>query len=338
MFCVRDKGHEVNTTVVQIYKSQTDCKYNIALFRSLNEAIVQFKPNILHAWLPPSMTIPTMLLAALYRIPCVWSYRGAMFFKRPLGVIEYLLAWTCASRIITNNSIDCSNILHRILYRSKQGVKVRNAVMVNSKYRRSPLQNAGTSERVILFAGRITHIKNWSCLLKALPILLRTHKAKVIFCGDGEEQPQLKNMVAELGLGDYVSLLGYRRNIHEIMQCSDALVLPSWSEGMSNVFLEALAIGLPCVVSHIPANLNIIDNTGCALTFPPSSPDKLTVCLQQLLNSQDLAMSLIRKGWEVSDRYSLDRMAEEYVLVYRSMYVGSTKGKDRGLNSNDIST
>lgn len=337
VFCVRDKGNELDETLVSVYKSQVDCKYNITLFRSLSEAIAQFKPHILHAWLPPSITIPTMVLAVRHRIPCVWSYRGAMFFKRPLRVIEYLLAWACATRIITNNSIACSSILYRVLYRSKQGIEVRNAVMVNSNYRRSLVQNAETSERCILFAGRITHIKNWRCLLKALPTLLRTHKAKVIFCGDGEEKPQLKSMVAELGLSDHVSLLGYRRNIHEIMQCSDVLVLPSWSEGMSNVFLEALAIGLPCVVSHIPANLNIIGNTGCALTFPPSSSDKLTACLQQLLNSQDLAASLMQKGWDVSNKYSLDRMVEEHALVYRSLYMSSTKRNDRRLSSTAIS-
>lgn len=334
VFCVRDKGNELDASVVKVYKSQTDCKYNITLFHSLSEAIAQFKPDILHAWLPSSMTIPTMLLAARHHIPCVWSYRGAMFFKRPLGVIEYLLAWICAARIITNNSISCSSILHRILYRSKQGVEVRNAVMVNLKYRRLPLQNEGTFERAILFAGRITHIKNWSCLLKALPILLRTHKAKVIFCGDGEEQPQLKSMVAELGLGDYVSLLGYRRDIHDVMQRSDVLVLPSWSEGMSNVFLEALAIGLPCVVSAIPANLAIIGDTGCALTFPPSSPDKLAACLQEVLSSHDFEVALIRKGLAVSHKYSLDRMAKDHASVYRSLYAGSTKGNDRDLNNN----
>lgn len=321
IFCINDRGSDSIDSSVKIYKTSQVNKYNISIFFSLVKAIKDFKPDILHAWLPAPVTIPTMFLATIYRIPCVWSYRNAMFFRRPLTMIEFMLAWPCASCIISNNPIRRSSMPYRIIYKTKQGIEVRNAVSVEPKYCKVLAGETATFEHRILFAGRITYQKNWQCLLKALPIVLRTYKLKVVICGVGEDEPQLKAMLDQLELTPFVSHAGYRSNIHEVMQQSDVLVLPSWYEGMSNVFLEALSIGLPCVVSDIPANLDIIEDSGCALTFPPSSADALAACLLELFRSPSLRLSLAQRGREVAAKYSLERFAEAHVAAYRSVLV-----------------
>jgi len=323
IFCVNNTGSDRLDSSVQIYKSLQVNKYDMHIFSSLAKAIKDFKPDILHAWLPAPMTIPTMLLATLYCIPCVWSYRNSMFFKRPLTLVEFLLAWPCASSIISNNPIGRSSMQYRTIYKIKRGIEIRNAVSVEPRYCKMSSGETAILERRILFAGRITHQKNWQCLLKALPIVLRTYKLKVVICGEGEDEAQLKAMIDQLGLTSVVSHVGYQPNIHEVMQQSDALVLPSWYEGMSNVFLEALSIGLPCVVSDIPANLDVIDGTGCALTFPPSSADALAARLLELLSSPSLRCSLAQRGREVAAQYSLERFAEAHRAAYRSILVRS---------------
>nr|WP_281719430.1 glycosyltransferase family 4 protein [Nitrosomonas nitrosa] len=323
IFCVNSTGSESLDPSVKIYKSLQVNKYDMHIFSSLAKAIENFKPDILHAWLPAPMTIPTMLLATLYRIPCVWSYRNSMFFKRPLTLVEFLLAWPCASCIISNNPIVRSSMQYRAIYKIKRGIEIRNAVSVERRYCKMSVGKTATFECRILFAGRITHQKNWQCLLKALPVVLRTYKLKVIICGEGEDEAQLRVMVDQLGLTSVVSHVGYQSNIHEVMQQSDVLVLPSWYEGMSNVFLEALSIGLPCVVSDIPANLDIIDGTGCALTFPPSSADALAARLLELFGSPSLRCSLAQRGREVAAQYSLERLAEAHRAAYCSILARS---------------
>ena len=319
VFCVNDKGNAMPQAATTLYKSSTTNRFNLGIFSSLNRAILDFRPNIIHTWLPASVTIPTMLLATLKQVPCVWSYRNAMFFNRPLTTLEYMLAWPCSARIISNNPVKRSSWPYRLLYRAKSGVEIRNAVRVDPKYRRPLPSHEAHSERLILFAGRITHQKNWRCLIQALPVVRRSHSVKLLVCGDGEERSQLTTLIDQLGLASCISLMGYRSDLHEIMQRADVLVLPSWYEGMSNVFLEALAIGLPCVVSNIPANLNIIEESECALTFNPSSPEELAACLLKLFDSQDLTQSLIQRGWKVAEKYALDRCAEEHAAVYRSI-------------------
>lgn len=319
VFCVRDQGNEMDPGAVRVYKSQTDCKYNIALFRSLSEAIAQFQPDILHAWLPASVTIPTMLLAALRHIPCVWSYRNAMFFNRPLAVVEHFFAWCLVSRIISNNPIIRSSVPYRALYRMKDGVEIRNAVQVERQYQEHPILHATGTKRNILFAGRLTHQKNWHCLLRALPSVLRTHDIQLLICGVGEDSDQLQRMITDLHLSEHVSVLGYRRDIYRLMQESDVFVLPSWYEGMANVFLEALAVGVPCVVSDIPANRDMIEDTRCALTFNPASSDELADRLTCILGSPDLAASLIQAGRKVAAAHSPEQLAIEHVAVYSEL-------------------
>ena len=251
IFCVNDKGGELISRSVPIYKSKHSVKYNYSIFSSLHEAIRNFHPDVVHAWLPDSMTIPAMLVALMHRVPSVFSYRSTMFFRRPLSVTEYLCALVAASRVVSNNPVGRSNIAYRFLYKWKRGVEIKNAVDVDSRLRKQLVGLNPGSSRSILFAGRITAAKNWRCLLRALPLIDTQHSYRLTICGDGEDAREFRELVDNLKLQDKVTLLGYRRDIYAIMQSADVLVLPSWYEGMPNVLLEALAIGIPSIVSDI---------------------------------------------------------------------------------------
>ena len=69
--------------------------------------------------------------------------------------------------------------------------------------------------------------------------------------------------------------LGYRRDSYRPMQESDVFVPLPWYEGMATVFLEARAVGVPRVMSDIPASRDMIQDTHCALTFNPASSGEM---------------------------------------------------------------
>ena len=77
-------------------------------------------------------------------------------------------------------------------------------------------------------------------------------------CGKGEDEKQIQEYVVDKKLQNKVKLLGYKPELYSIMADSDLLVLPSWHEGMPNVLVESLAIGLPCILSDIPAHKDIL--------------------------------------------------------------------------------
>ena len=92
---------------------------------------------------------------------------------------------------------------------------------------------------------------------------------------------------------------------------------------MPNVLLEALCIGLPCIVSDIPSHRDIIGDTDCALLFNPSDPKELAARIGLLCGNQAVAQELSEKGKNVAQNYHPERMAREYYELYTSMVTRS---------------
>lgn len=337
VFCVNGQANDFPHHLARVYKSRRGNKYNVSVFASLSQAVRDFCPDIIHAWLPASLTIPAMLVAVYHGLPCVFSYRGSMFFRRPLTIPEYACAWLAASRVISNNPVTQSHKLYQSLYRRKQGVVIKNAVAVDDQFRKTVHRDSALQTRSILFAGRITYLKNWPCLLEGFALALSKQNVELIVCGEGEDIPAFQNLIDQLNIRSHVRLLGYCEDLYEIMKRADIFVLPSWSEGMANSFLEALAIGLPCVVSSIAANLEVIGATRCALTFDPRSPEQLAECLMWLIDHPEQVHQMVQAGWKVADGYSPNTLAREHRNVYVSLSDLARRGHNLNKHSVHVS-
>jgi glycosyltransferase involved in cell wall biosynthesis len=81
---------------------------------------------------------------------------------------------------------------------------------------------------------------------------------RVLLAGDGPEQRNLEALIAELGLGDRVTLLGYRRDPENLVALSDFSILCSLREGLPRVIVQSLAGGKPAVVSPFPGIEEIV--------------------------------------------------------------------------------
>ena len=128
-------------------------------------------------------------------------------------------------------------------------------------------------------------------------------------------------MVESLGQTKRVSMLGYQQNINLFMQKADVLVLPSLYEGMPNVLLEALALGVPCVISNIPAHRFIDGGRKCVRTFNPMAPAELAECLAHLFNCPELSIEMVKAGIDVAKDFAPELMIQRYVALYESMII-----------------
>ena len=120
--------------------------------------------------------------------------------------------------------------------------------------------------------GRFSPEKNHAFLL----ILLQHIRSKgvsacLILVGDGPLMPSIAEQVAALGLESHVRILGVRRDIPAILRAMDVLLLPSFSEGMPNVVIEAQAAGLPTLITDTitrDVDLGVGLVHPCPLQFP----------------------------------------------------------------------
>ena len=103
---------------------------------------------------------------------------------------------------------------------------------------------------VIGHVGRFSYQKNHSFLLDVFKHISEVDdSARLVLVGVGELQDAMKQKASELSLTDKVMFLGRRNDVPKLMSAFDALLLPSFCEGMPNVVIEAQASGLPCVIA-----------------------------------------------------------------------------------------
>jgi len=105
----------------------------------------------------------------------------------------------------------------------------------------------------ILYVGRLVTEKDLSTLVEAFAISRATRKLHLLLVGDGGEKERIQKLVEDRGLSTEVSFVGAQENPYVYMKNSDVLVLPSLSEGLSNVLIEALITNVRIVATDCPA-------------------------------------------------------------------------------------
>ena len=99
-------------------------------------------------------------------------------------------------------------------------------------------------------------------------------------CGDKEEE--LKAVAKEQQVD--LRLLGYRTDIQELLRMADVFVFPSYREGLSASLMEAMSCGLPCVVSKIRGNVDLIDDGKGGYLCEPGNADEFTKAIKRTKN------------------------------------------------------
>ncbi len=133
---------------------------------------------------------------------------------------------------------------------------------------RRNIYNICDDDIIIGMIGRLWPQKKPLCLLKAISQLIKSNKKiKCVFIGDGELYGEMADFINDNALHDSVQLLGWRNDTPILLNAMDIFVLPSLWEGMPLAILEAKSCGLPCVVSNIQGNRNIINGVDNGLLF-----------------------------------------------------------------------
>jgi glycosyltransferase involved in cell wall biosynthesis len=173
----------------------------------------------------------------------------------------------------------------------------------------------------LIFVGRLHYQKGIDVLLKAFQALVQQHPAlRLQILGDGPLRDQLKALADELGVTAQVEFVGQTDRVLDYLQQADVFVLPSRAEGVSNALLEAMACGLPVVVSRIPGNVDVVEHEQNGLLCTAEAPIALAQTIASLLDQPELLERLGRAARRtVENFYSLESVAERYVGIYQGL-------------------
>jgi N-acetylgalactosamine-N,N'-diacetylbacillosaminyl-diphospho-undecaprenol 4-alpha-N-acetylgalactosaminyltransferase len=173
---------------------------------------------------------------------------------------------------------------------------------------------------LLVAVGRLVHLKGFDLMIRAFARLPRAMAGKLVIIGEGDQRATLEQLIAELGVGDRVVLLGAQANPWKFMARADVVVLASRSEASPNVIGEAIALGRPVVATNCsPGVAQYLEHGGGGLLVPPEDVDALSEGLKEVLGNAELRQRFAARAIARAESLDLRHVVERYERVILDM-------------------
>jgi colanic acid/amylovoran biosynthesis glycosyltransferase len=285
--------------------------------------ICRYSPDVLFCHYGPNGQIGAMLKAAFPGLKLVTMFhgydirlgieKGPLFYQELFRKADLLLANSRFTRDwLLKWGADSSRVkIHPV------GVDVKAfCAKQQTDYRKR-------EDIVLLSVGRLAEEKGFEYALQAVKILQeRNPSQKLIYqiVGAGPQERYLKELAVQLSLGDSVQFLGAadQEEIIEKMHQADVFVLPSVSEGLGLVLLEAQAAGVPVVATNVGGIPEAVEEGQTGFLVPPRDAAALADKIQFLMEHPDIREKMGENGRRRVETYfeihELNNRLESYLL------------------------
>jgi glycosyltransferase involved in cell wall biosynthesis len=175
--------------------------------------------------------------------------------------------------------------------------------------------------------GRLVAVKGQEFLLNALAsIEAKDARWECDLVGDGPDGPSLRRLVDELGIGDRVRFLGYRKDVSHILSHCDMVCMPSLSEGLPYTIFEAALLERPVVASAVGGIAEHFRHRETVYLVQPGEIDELRLAIEWAMNSRGEATELGRRARRfVETNFTAVRMAQQTSAFYMSAYTATKR-------------
>ncbi|TLX21358.1 glycosyltransferase [Thermomonas fusca] len=293
--------------------------------------LIKDRPDVVQTWMYHSDLLGG-IAARIAGVPVCWGIRQANLsrgIKRSTKFVAKICGWL--SKIVPAHAISCSE--RAVQAHRQYGYRVSMTVVPNgydlSRWQSPELAptsrsafGLAESDLVLAHAARAHPQKDHANLALAFSKAYRQDpRLKLLLCGTGLEDgsPYLQALpfTAEARLA--VRAVGPRDDLPQLWHMADAFVLSSASEGFPNVVAEAMASGLPAIVTDVGDAALIVADTG--IVVPPNNPAALAAAM---LRMADLPKEE-RRGLgqaaaaRVAENYTVDRMVDGFMRVWQGV-------------------
>lgn len=173
--------------------------------------------------------------------------------------------------------------------------------------------------------GRLFRDKGQAVFIRAFSLIADEFPdAAAIIAGDGPDRESLEALISLLGLKKRVHCCGVRKDIRTVYEATDFLVIPSFTEGLPYVLLEAMALGIPVLATSVGDIPKIIRDgaTGCLVS--PGDARAMADRMKDLMKKPAMAMAMAQAGKQFVDETCSARvMARRTEDLYRSLVTHS---------------
>jgi glycosyltransferase involved in cell wall biosynthesis len=245
--------------------------------------------------------------------------RKALSVKIPARISSYLSTATiCVSNAVRNALVN--------IYGFRPG---KTVVMVNgvstSAFAPSKVNGAAVRARLdinpeeflLVCAARLVEAKGIDILIRAVSqVRSRGVSCKCVILGDGPLNQQLQQMANTEGLRDHVIFEGFQQDVRPYLQAGSAFILTSYLEGLPISVLEAMACGLPCIVTNVGGNAEAVNNQVTGLVIPPGSAEAAADAISYLATNPAKRVEMAENARkEVIRSFDIEKRMAELVGV-----------------------
>lgn len=186
---------------------------------------------------------------------------------------------------------------------------------------------------VALLPAALRGGKGHDLAIRAWPAVTAVHpEARLVLAGSGCEEGRLRSLAEKSGVAESVVFAGFRRDVASLMQASSLVLLPSRSEALPTVLMEAAACGRPVVASNVEGVPEVVADGHTGILLDPDDVEGFGRAVIDLLGDPGRRNTM---GLRARDRAVRDFSLERWVTDLRVLYESALEGRGRWLRSRE---
>ena len=312
-----NKNVKVHSLVsAQDFNNNTIKKYHL-LYRELKKFIKQNKTDCYLVFTETPILL-LLLLKSIIKVPVIISERNDPdSYIKPIKILLKILLRRSDGYVFQTDTVKS---WYKKYTKKKQMWVIPNAIndeFINQK-------NDDIKVKKIVAVGRLETQKNYPMLLKAFSMIDKKYdEYKLEIYGIGPLEAEIKNMIVELGIEQRVILHGFSKSIQKEIKNASLFVMTSTHEGMPNALIEAMALGLPCVVTDCAGGgpRYLINDGINGFLFPVDDVKLLKTRIEMVLSDPILAKTLSTNAIKIQDRLNPKKIYKQWHEVLKSIYI-----------------
>ena len=173
----------------------------------------------------------------------------------------------------------------------------------------------------ILTAGRLSYIKGYDMLIKAMPKVIEKYPEwRLEIIGEGSQQEVLEDIIKEENMRNNIRIKKFVNNLEEVMEEYSFFVMSSRNEGFGLVLAEAQAKGLPTISFDCKTGPNeIINNEKDGLLVESGNIEKLSDAIIKMIEKGEERVEMSKNAVENSKRFSIDKICTEWKQLFENI-------------------
>lgn len=291
--------------------------------RRLIETVLDVRPHIIHAHGLYDVLLASSVASKL-QIPVVHTVHGAWYssqasrLKGYLYDIAYRSILSKVKKVVVVNPAMVRQMCEKFGLPASEVTYIANGVELKRTSVPKATSVSADDPIVVGFVGRLSQEKGVDIAIEAFADIHRHRSStRLKIIGDGPLRKDAEASVRAGGLENAVEFAGWLADVEPELVNIDVLLLPSRTEGMPLIVLEALSLGIPVVASDVGAlGTLVFPGINGQLLTKPSSGAVARAVLKIISDPETLLQYKSRAYSSVGEQHSMSRVAEDYLRLY----------------------